>query len=94
VDDIAERIRALDHKVPASFAFFDSNKTIEDPDENLSSTEMLKNLSFDYAKCHTTLKNAFDVAAKQGDEATVDLLVERMRKQDKDVWMIKSHYQD
>lgn len=47
VDQIAERIRIMGHKAPATFTEFNQLKTIKDGDSGLSANEMVSELAKD-----------------------------------------------
>ena len=90
LDDIAERIRALDEKVPASFQHFNALKTAKDGDEHLNAASMVEDLYKDNKAISDKMKHVVIVAQEAGDEGTADLLIERIRAHDKNAWMLKS----
>lgn len=90
VDVIAERIRQLGPKVPATFADFAKAAELKEGDANKTSQQMLADLAADQDKIIQVLKNAWDVADKSQDEVTADMLIERMEAHSKAAWFYKS----
>lgn len=90
IDDIAERIRTLGEKAPATFSAYNKMKTIEDGDEKAKSHDMVKHLSEDQAKIIETLTQVLREAQKAGDEVTVDMIIGRISVHEKNAWMLKS----
>jgi starvation-inducible DNA-binding protein len=90
VDLIAERIRALGSKTPTSFTVFNDAKTISDGDENADWTTMVKNLADDQLAINKTLNKAMSAAKAEDDEATINLLADRLTLHDKNHWMLKA----
>lgn len=88
IDDIAERIRQLGQKVPASLELFAKNSSIEQGDENASHDFMVKDLASDHEKICAQL-NAI-IRTCDEDEGTKDLITERLRVHSKTVWMLKA----
>ena len=90
IDEIAERIRALDSLVAANFKVFDKNSKIKDGDQNSNSQIMLKEL-YDGNQLLAEIANlALEAAQKEGDEATADMMIGRIKIHNKNAWMIKS----
>jgi starvation-inducible DNA-binding protein len=90
VDTIAERIRALHMTAPASFAQFLKLTSLEEETGSVSAEEMLKQLLHDHQIISRNLSRLFEQAELIGDEATVDLITERMRAHEKNTWMLRS----
>ena len=90
VDVIAERIRALKCKVPASFSAFTKLTSIKDENDILNSKEMLKQLLKDHEAVVMHAYSMLTKSTKAQDEATMDLLVERIREHEKTAWMLRS----
>lgn len=90
IDEIAERIRALGFHAPGSFAQFSRRASIRESNGAFSEDEMLGTLLSDHEliACHTS--ELLKTAEKTGDQATVDLMAERMAAQQKAAWMLRS----
>jgi starvation-inducible DNA-binding protein len=90
IDVIAERIRALKIKVPASFSQFMKLSVLKDENSAPTSKEMIKHLLKDHETIILQAYNILPKASKAQDEATMDLLIERIREQEKTAWMLRS----
>ncbi|HVY13145.1 MAG TPA: DNA starvation/stationary phase protection protein, partial [Alphaproteobacteria bacterium] len=74
-DEVAERLRALDKKAPASFAQFSKLTQVKEAHEAPPSAEaMLKELLGDYGTLSADLEHGVDVATRENDVDTADLL--------------------
>lgn len=91
VDTIAERIRGLGEKAPASFEAFLSLTRLEESPSTLSGNEMLEALLKDHVALADSLRGLVEYADKLGDPGTSDLAVNRLRVHEKSAWMIRSH---
>ncbi len=90
IDEIAERIRALDSLVIANFKAFDKISKIKDANPNSNSQIMLKELYDDNQTLAEISDLALKAAQKEGDEATADMMIGRIQIYDKNAWMLKS----
>jgi starvation-inducible DNA-binding protein len=90
IDTVAELIRGLGEKAPATFAAYSTNATIKDGNENAKAEQMVKELAVDQLLIQKTLQNAFDAAQKSGDEVVVGFAIERMTVHRKAAWMLNS----
>ena len=90
VDEIAERIRALGSKAPASFSMFNELKTLTDGNEEASAEEMVKGLAEDNLYMASLLKEVIILAQQHQDEATADLCIKRIEVHEKNAWMLHS----
>lgn len=91
VDEIAERIRALGHKAPGSFKEFSSLTSIEEDTEKPEAMEMVRRLAVANEQVLRTARQALDPAKEADDEATIDLLTQRLHVHSKTAWMLRSH---
>lgn len=92
IDEIAERIRMLDAKTPASLKEFLVLTRLEEAKGNLSADEMIKQLIHDHQSIIQWLRPQIEQTGKHGDEGTSDLLIQRLRAHEKATWMLKSHF--
>ena len=90
IDLLAERIRALGAKAPATFTSYHKNSSIKDGNENYSATEMLEDLMKDQKIITKLLNESIDIAKKHNDETTISMLADRIEIHDKNHWMINS----
>ena len=91
VDEIAERIRTLGHPAPGSYKAFAEHTSLKDEDGVPDWKEMVEQLVNDNEATARTLRSAFSSGEAGNDEATIDLLTERLRVHEKAAWMLRSH---
>jgi starvation-inducible DNA-binding protein len=91
-DLIAERIRALGHFAPGSYATFAKLSSIKEENDAVpAAMTMIRNLLHGHEALGRTLRTAFKVAEAGDDQATMDLLNGRVEASDKAAWMLRSH---
>jgi starvation-inducible DNA-binding protein len=90
VDLIAERIRSLGHIAPGSYTAFRDLSKIPDGKGTESAEEMIKQLVEGQETVIRTAREIFPVAESAGDEATCDLLTQRLQLHEKTAWMLRS----
>ncbi len=90
VDQIAERIRALGERAPGTYGEFVKLSSIEDDKENPAAKAMIKNLVHSHEAVIRTARGIFPVADESHDEATADLLTQRIQLHEKTAWMLRS----
>lgn len=89
-DDLAERIRALGHYAPGTFAQFARLATVKEKDDIPRANDMLRDLVADNEAVARTLRSAIATTQEAGDEASAGLLTDRLTTHEKQVWMMKS----
>ena len=87
LDEIAERIRALGEFAPMTFGNLTS---IKDGDPEKEATAMLRELLKDHETLIATARKAFEAADAAGDEASADLMTQRLAAHEKFAWMLRS----
>jgi len=90
VDLIAERIRALGHTAPGSYADYAKLASIKDATGVPSAKKMIAELVAGQGAVVRTAREVFPVVEKANDEATADLLTQRMQLHEKTAWMLRS----
>jgi starvation-inducible DNA-binding protein len=91
VDPIAERIRALGHAAPGSYAQFGKLSSIADaPAAPPKAMEMVRILVDGHEAVARTARGVFPVADKADDQPTADLLTQRLDIHEKTAWMLRS----
>lgn len=90
IDELAERIRALGHLSPGTMKDFNDITSINIPNGDLSEQEMVADLLEGHEVVTRTARGALDAASDAKDEATVDLLTERLEFHEKTAWMLRS----
>lgn len=89
-DTIAERIRAVGELAPQGYAAFANLTGIKDGDPEKSWDEMIAELKADNETVIATARAAFPAAEQAGDEATADLLTQRLAAHEKHAWMLRA----
>ena len=90
-DLIAERLRALGEKAPASPSEFKKLSAIAEGNSDWDADRMVKDLYESNQTVVATLKKAIAAAEKANDASTADLLTQRITAHDKASWMLKSN---
>jgi len=90
VDILAERIRSLGEKAPASYAAFKKLANVPDTDEVPKATAMIANLVEANETVVRTARKVLGDADKAGDQATADLATQRLQVHEKTAWMLRS----
>jgi starvation-inducible DNA-binding protein len=90
VDQIAERIRALRQPAPAGYAAFAKLATIREASGRESATDMIRALAKDQETIAATARDSFAIAEAANDEATADLMVQRLHVHEKAAWMLRA----
>jgi len=91
IDDIAERIRALGHFAPGSYAAFGRLASVADaPGEPPKALEMVRILVKGHEAVARTARELVPTADEAGDEPTMDLLTQRLEFHEKTAWMLRS----
>ena len=90
VDQIAERIRALGFPAPGSYKTFAELTSIREETGVPAAQEMIRQLVDGQEAVIRTARSVFPLAERVNDEATVDLLTERMQVHEKTAWMLRS----
>ena len=91
VDPIAERIRALGHPAPGSYAQFTKLSSLPDvPAVPPKAEEMVRVLMQGHEAVARTAREAFPAADRANDQPTADLLTQRLDIHEKTAWMLRS----
>ena len=90
VDAIAERIRALGHPAPGSYAAFGKLSSIKEETAVPKAEDMIRQLVAGQEAVARTARAVFPAAEKAGDEPTADLLTQRLQIHEKTAWMLRA----
>lgn len=90
VDAIAERIRSLGSVAPGTYSAYAKLSKIEDDAGVPSAQQMIANLVEAHETVLRTARAVFPIADKATDEATADLLTQRLQIHEKTAWMLRS----
>lgn len=90
VDVIAERIRALGSFAPGTYAQFVKLSSIKEETDIPKATDMIRLLVEGHESVIRTARKLFPQAQGADDEATADLLTQRIQTHEKTAWMLRS----
>ncbi|MGK6308492.1 Dps family protein [Variovorax sp. DT-64] len=94
-DVIAERIRALGHYAPGSYAEFSKIATVPDvPRDPPKAMEMVRILVKGHETVSRIAREFIPVAEEAGDDPTADMLTARCTVHDQTAWMLRSLLED
>jgi starvation-inducible DNA-binding protein len=94
IDDIAERIRSLGHFAPGSYKEYTKLSTIKEEDGVPKATDMIRNLVAGHEQTIKTARAIIEPADAGNDEATLDLITQRLTVHEKTAWMLRSLLED
>lgn len=94
VDLIAERIRALGAPAPGSYAEFGKMTSIKEAVGVPKAQDMIRHLLEGHETVSRTARQAFPAAEAAADQATMDLLTQRLQIHEKTAWMLRSLLED
>ena len=90
VDLLAERLRALGHRAPGSYAEFDKLTSIKENTKDLSAMQMVKELLKDNEMLAKDADRLRKAAEANDDQGTADIAIGRLQIHQKNAWMLKS----
>jgi len=90
LDAIAERIRALGFPAPGTNSEFARLTSIDETEGVPDAMEMVRLLVAGHEGVARTARDAFDAVDDASDEATADLLTQRLQIHEKTAWMLRS----
>lgn len=90
VDVLAERIVTLGHNAPASFAEFNSLRSIKEGDAKKTADQMIEDLCDDHQFILADLYKVLKIAQEQNDEGSANLLGDRIAEHEKIHWMLRA----
>lgn len=89
-DLVAERIRSLGFNAPGSYAEFSKITAVKEAVGTPKAMDMVKDLLEGHETVARTARSVFPSAQNGADEATVDLLTQRLQTHEKTAWMLRS----
>ncbi len=90
VDQIAERIRALGHPAPGTYAEYTRLSSINETPGVPKAEAMIRELVEGQEAVVRTARKVFPLVDRVNDESTADLLTQRMQTHEKTAWMLRS----
>ena len=91
VDEIAERIRALDAFAPGSYAEFTQLSAVKEDAGHPVAVDMIRALAADQRVVEASARTVIRAAEAAGDQASADLGTRRLQIHEKNGWMLRSH---
>lgn len=89
-DLIAERIRSLGAPAPGTYREFAELSSITEEDDRPEATEMIRRLVAGQEAVARTARSIFPAVEQAHDEASADLLTQRLQVHEKTAWMLRS----
>ncbi len=90
VDLLAERIRALGQRAPASYKEYSKLAEIPEETKSIKAMQMVEQLLSDHQTMARMGRELIALAQKENDDATVDMIIERVDLHEKTAWMLRS----
>lgn len=90
IDVLAERLRALNEFAPGTFEQFQEIAGIKSSSKLPAAQEMIKELLKDHEHLSKELERMIKTAEEEGDQSTMDLMIERQTYHQKTAWMLRS----
>ncbi len=90
VDLIAERIRSLDFYAPGTYSDFIKLASIKESATVPKAVQMIEELVAGHETVVRTIRSIFPIVEKAADEASADLLTQRLQLHEKTAWMLRS----
>ncbi len=90
LDQIAERIRALDFPAPGTYASFAKLASIDEVEGVPTAEDMVAHLAKGHEAVARTARSLFAAVDKASDEPSADLLTQRLTVHEKTAWMLRS----
>ena len=91
IDEIAERIRAIGHFAPASFSEFADLSGIKEDTSVPKAIDMIAVLAKDNEHIIETCRKLMPISEEADDEASSDIITQRLHIHSKTAWMLRSH---
>ena len=91
VDELAERVRALNAPVPGSFTEFRKVATVQESAGPVTAREMIENLVADQVHVSDAARAVIEAAESEDDTGSADLATRRLQQHEKNAWMLRSH---
>lgn len=90
IDLVAERIRKLGRKVPASIKFFLESSELTESGPDLSGNQMLAEIAESHEKLIIKARSVINKSAEVNDLGTADMVTAILRYHEKVAWMVRA----
>jgi len=92
IDDVAERVRALDHMAIGTLSEFQEHTRLQEkPGQNPDAAGMISDLIHDYEQVIRSLRDDIDIINEHNDSVTANFVEEMIEKHEKRAWMLRAH---
>ena len=91
LDELAERLLALGEKPVATLKEYLELATIEEATGNERTEDMVQSVINDFEKISTELVEVIDLAEKEEDQVTGDMLIGMKKSLNTHVWMLRAY---
>jgi len=90
VDELAERIRALGHYAPGSYAALSKLSSVQEEAGTPGWKQMVQTLAQGHEQVAKTAREVLRVAEDVNDNATADVVTPRITLHEKTAWMLRA----
>lgn len=90
IDVIAERIRGLGEKAPASYTKYGKLSSIVDHDKEALADEMVEMLAKDHEIVCQSLRAAIEFVEDKADYVTAGIMTDRLAWHEEAIWMLRA----
>ena len=90
LDIMAERIRALGYRAPASYSEYEKLSEIAEQPKDIKAMHMVKELLSDHQRLARMGRELVELAEQEDDNVSGDMIIERVESHDKVAWMLRS----
>lgn len=90
IDEIAERIRALGFRAPASYSEYQKLAEIPEEPNDIKAVAMVEQLLADNQTMSRMGRELIELTEKESDIVTGDMIVARLEYHEKTAWMLRS----
>ena len=90
VDELAERVRALGHYAPSSYAAMSKLSSLTEEEGQPDWKDMVKTLAKGHEQVAKTARDVLRIAEDAGDDATADIVAPRVTLHEKTAWMLRA----
>lgn len=90
VDEIAERMRALQFFAPGGLSEMQSISRVLDGNKDKNWTQIVGELEIDHKNLCIMMKEVISLCEKEDDVATIDLMTKLIVEHEKQIWMMHS----
>jgi len=90
VDELAERVRSLGYRAPASYAEMAKLSSVKEETGTPNWQDMVKTLAQGHEQVAKSARDVLRIAESIGDDATADVVGPRVTLHEKTAWMLRA----